>query len=510
MQVGEGRDLVVELVGWVQSGPEQQWAAGAARLEALTGGEWVQLDGAARGYHPEHGRPVDGARGWLAASAQEPTSFVAAVTSLHVDGRIRQRATLILAERSGPVVVSALALRLLDHVPQVRETAAVGICAALEDATAGDALAVVLAGGARRYGPAALGTVVALLLEQVTAPELVALLVRNPDRRVRRWVFAFAHEYGVLTRELLLDAITSDPDQLIVVWCADWLRTRALPSDFAAMLTSSSVEVVLTAVTFAPDAELPNEKLLGWTTSRSPRIREAARRRAARRGLDVVAWWRIKVTSGSAGTRAACIEGLAVAGGPRDAGIVQAALRDVSSRVRASATIAFAAGSTPEAVLTMLSPLLLDPSPRVTSAAARALGRAGAGPLQAKPAWASQQVWSRQAAWQLMRSGGGWYRVEADLRACIDDDPHLAAAGTTGVRNWLTTGAATTWAVLDPAQRDRIASLLNRWPGPDHPARAVAFHARIPWHPAELDPAPRADEPQAPRLSRWLTRLRRR
>jgi hypothetical protein len=93
-------------------------------LSSLSGREWLVLDQAARSYRHPYSTPVSGLRGWLDERLNEHDGFVAAVTSMHVDGRFRERATRALGAVDGPLVATALAVRLLDHVPQVREAAA--------------------------------------------------------------------------------------------------------------------------------------------------------------------------------------------------------------------------------------------------------------------------------------------------------------------------------------------------------------------------------------------------
>lgn len=57
----------------------------------------------------------------------EPAGVVATVTSWHVNGRVRERATRILGESRGSLRGAALSVRLLDHVPQVRAAAFAGL-----------------------------------------------------------------------------------------------------------------------------------------------------------------------------------------------------------------------------------------------------------------------------------------------------------------------------------------------------------------------------------------------
>jgi hypothetical protein len=128
----------------------------------------------------------------------------------------------------------------------------------------------------------------------------------------------------------------------------------------------------------------------------------------------------------------------------------------------------------------------------VACTVAGALVRLQAPQRTAEAAWASAQPWSRRAAWRLSRGAGGWDRVEADLRAAVDEDPQLASLGLTGIGNWLQTSAATTWAVLSDAQRDRIRDLLATGPFDDTVRRLVTFQAGIQL-PASPAPVPQTD-----------------
>ena len=96
------------------------WRAGAEALQALDGHGWLLLDQAARTSAAYEGAPVGGPGGWLGNTLGEGTGFVAAVTSLHVDGRFRERATQVLGTTTSRHSTAALGVRLLDHVPEVR------------------------------------------------------------------------------------------------------------------------------------------------------------------------------------------------------------------------------------------------------------------------------------------------------------------------------------------------------------------------------------------------------
>ena len=514
MTLPEARDLVRELALAATGGGTDAWVAGARLLEQLDGRSWLLLDEAARASTYADGTPVSGVQRWLGTSAAEPSGFVAAVTSLHVDGRIRQRATRMLAEMDGRVATTAVAVRLLDHVPQVRDEARHALLPRLAVGSAEAVLGVLLAGRGRQYAGAALEVVRETFLDLLPAAELVSTLLLSRQRDVRRWAFTCGHERHLLTSEQLLAAVRSDPDQWLRATCSEWLLEVATPQQLRPLLTARTVEARLVALARIPDDGLGDDDLVRRLADRAPRVREQARWRARRRGIDAADWYRgqLDVPIAPARTMAACLDGLAAVGGNQDLAAFTAGLRHHSARVRAAAVTGVSTYAVREEALAALEPVLLDMSPRVSSAAARALVRLQALQATAEIAWTSVQPWSRRAAWRLSRGAGSWDRVEADLRAGADADPQLASLGLAGVRNWLETNAATTYAVLSDAQSERIRELLATDFLGEATRRNVAFHARIQLPPS---PAPvREDDAAAVRrLSsprRWLRLVRRR
>lgn len=468
-----------------------EWPRLLADLEELSGRDWLVLDAAARSYRHSYTTPVSGMRGWLSANLDEPSGLVAAVTSLHVDGRLRERATMVLARADGPVVVTAAALRLLDHVEQVRAAARQAITALLvadpSPEHAVRALDVVLAGRNRFQGQGALETLELLMSRLFSDSDYIEMLMGADARRVRRHGFKVAHACGLLPVPRLLQAVHSEEDQLIVAWCADWLLERAAPEDFTDLLHARSALLRQVAVLRASDANLSDDRLLNLTADRAPRVREAARFRARKRGLDVAAWYRQQLDAGRPACRlAAILDGLLDAGDATDLPLFRAATADPRPRIRVVALRGVATWAQPDQMLALAAPLLLDPSARVAAAAARVLARAAAPSRLAAEAWESPRPGNRRAAWYLTRSAGGWDAVESDLRLAADPDPALAGLGRTQVSNWLTTRAATTWQPLSDSQRARIATLLEAWDASTELKRTLAFHAGIRPLPGEV------------------------
>lgn len=490
--------FAVELKHAVVEGQELDWPRLARDLGRLSGREWLILDAAARSYRLGYSMPISGVRGWLGPNLGEPGGVVAAVTSMHVDGRIRERATLALAGSSGAIAVSAAAVRLLDHVEQVRTAAATSITALLVAQPSPDLLIraydVVLAGRDRLQGSGALATLERLARRLFRQPDFINVLIGASARRVRRYGFRLANDLGILSVPRLLEAVRVEEDQLIVAWCADWLYERAAPTDFASLLEARSAFVRQVAVLRVDDSSLSDAGLLRLAADRAPRVREAARFRARKRGLDVAAWYRGQLDPEESATRmAAILDGLLDVGDASDLPAFRAAMSDARPRIRAVALRGVATWSTREEAIELVAPMLLDPSTRVSAAASRVLARAGGPSSIADEAWESGQPGSRRAAWFLTRSRGGWDAVESDLRLANDADPELAGLGRTQLSNWLATRAATTWQPLPDSQRARIGELLDAWDGSVDLKRTVAFHAGIRPLPGETrQPAPEA------------------
>lgn len=461
-----------------------EWTPLAARLDRLSGREWLILDASARSYRFQSATPISGVRGWLGPNLSEPSGLVAAVTSLHIDGRIRERATLALADVGGAVACAAAAVRLLDHVEQVRTIALQSLTALLVSEPRPEhfvrVLDVVLAGRARFQGPGALDAVEELARRVFSETEYADLLMAAAPRNVRRHGFKTANQRGMLPASRLLAAARDEEDQLIVAWCADWLYERGTPADFADLLDARSALLRQGAVLRADDAVLPDGTLLHLAADRAPRVREAARHRARKRGLDVASWYRSELRSDMPTNRtAAVLDGLLVCGDASDLPAVQAALTDPRPRIRAVAVRGVAAWTSGAETITQAAPMLTDQSSRVSASAARVLARAGAPSAVATEAWVSDLPGSRRAAWYLTRSTGGWNAVESDLRLATDPDAELAGLGRTQVSNWLTTRAAITWQPLPESQRSRIATLLEAWDASIDLKRTLAFHAGI-------------------------------
>ncbi|MEJ2579251.1 MAG: HEAT repeat domain-containing protein [Kineosporiaceae bacterium] len=492
MQVGRAAVLELARIAREGTAAEIEWAD--AWLSRLDGVGWLRLDEEARRFsYVDGGRPVGGVQGWLGASAGESSGVVAAVTSLHQDGRFRQRGVQILSGRLGYLRARALAVRCLDHVPEVRDDALLGLRVQVMSGKGFEAAAdVLLAGRDRQHAPSALAQILASVESTNTRADAVRRLLAAPLRRLRLW----ALELGgaeVLDVPELVTVVTADPDQAVRRAGMTHLGRRASSAQLRPLLRARFVDARVLAMAGVTDANLPDAVIRVGLLDPAARVRAESLVRARRRGLDVAAHYRDALEraarehdggdrNGGRGVVAAALTGLGTHGSGRDLDLIGRWLIDPRPGPRAAAVTAYAHLADSEQVTATLTSLLHDPSPKVTAAAARAIAaiRVPADEDTLETAWSSQQPWTRRAAWRITRSRGGWSRVDADIRAAVDLDNDLGGLGANALRGWLDNGAATTWGRPNAAQAARIAHTLNTHDLPDDVAIQVAFHAGLP------------------------------
>lgn len=470
----EFREHLAALLWAVGSPSDGDQVPGNWWLSNRTARDWLLLDDFARdGYEPA---VVAGPARWAENPTDLANGFSAAVMSLHSDGRVRQRAVRFLAVSEGVLGVSALAVRCLDHVAQVRAEANRSFLTKTDSTSVNVILGILLAGAKRFHSAEALSAYRSRLLSLPDLDALLKALRASDNHLVRRWAFNRSFEHELLTADDLLWAARHEQDQLIRVQCADRACAVASEETVRELLAEKHTESRLAAVLHLGDAGLSDADLTGLLIDPSARIREIAQLKLKRRGFDPAVVYRQCLEEGR--RIAFALVGMAATGNPEDLTVVQPWLADGGPAIRKAAVQAVSALAG-DRRLPLLAPMLLDASPGPVAAAGRALVALGAGADAAAAAWRSDQVWSRRAAWRLCRAAGGWDRVVWDLEAAADPDPELSKLGQFGVRNWLLYSAATTWGVVAPARAERIKSLLKVAPLPEHVLREVAFAANV-------------------------------
>ena len=125
------------------------WVDGLSVLAAFDAPEWLLADQLSR---PPHLAMTGQERQlWGSVNLDEPSGFVAVVSSWQPDAHLREAAVEALAGRRGPVIASALAVRLLDDVAEVRAAALRALRPQLSAEVAAPVLAVLTAAGDRHH-----------------------------------------------------------------------------------------------------------------------------------------------------------------------------------------------------------------------------------------------------------------------------------------------------------------------------------------------------------------------
>lgn len=482
----DGTELLTRLRHDVLGRHPVPWDEWERHLAGLDGRDWLLLDKLAR---RETWTPaiMHGVRGWDTLDLSRAATPALVAAAMHVDGRLRERAVRALAGRGGPVASAALGLRLLDHVSVVASEARV-VVEQHRGELALDVVMDVLVNGAdrRTAGGRWTGLVDDLGLD---TPPVLERLRATAHRAARRWAVQRSLDQGLLDEDAVVHLATSDRDQWLRRVAAEHLGRAPSPARLASLLDARSVEARLTAVTRMPEELLDGATLERVLLDRSPRVREQARWRARRRGLDVAEVCRRRLGDPAPQVVAAALDGLAWTGDEVDVEAVGDLLHHPASSVRAAAVRTFAARAPPTLAVPTLAPLLDDPSGRVSAAAATVLARAGAAPSFSAEAWESSRPTARRAAWRVVRAAGGWARVAADLRAASDPDAHLAGLGRDGLRSWLLHGAASTWGRPDAEQARAMAEHLSASGLSPTDAELVAFHAGLPFAPVAFTSA---------------------
>ena len=479
---GEAFETARSLARAATSGSAHEHARWAAWLGRRSGREWLLLDDEARSWRRTGEAPVSGGLGGEGTSWHEPSGLVAVVTSWHVDGRVRQRGTRVLAARGGALAAAALAVRSLDHVTQVRVDALAGLDARTATDEAVAVFGVLAAGARRRFAAQALAEYSTGLSLRRDLAGLLAELRVAEEPRLRRWAFLHSCAHGLLGVEELFRTALSGGDQLLRAAAAGALWGRASPGQLLDLLGGRYVDGRLLALHELPDEALADGLLLPLLADRSGRVRELAQWRARKRGHDLPGWYRDRLRAPDCGPVcvAACLDGLSSCGAGEDAELAASLLAHGSPTVRVQAVLAVGSLAPGDVARRRLLPRLEDPAPRVSAAAARVLSRVGAGAVEAGSAWGSALPAARRAAWRLSRAAGTWERVDADVRAAADPDPVLAGLGRAGLRNWLHAGAATTWGRPAPAAAERLRAALPSAGLSDDEQRRILFHAGLP------------------------------
>jgi hypothetical protein len=372
---------------------------------------WLELDAARLGageWHADNSRPREA---WVAAVERSDVSdLLLVLASTHPDGYLRERATRRLGDRPGRLVSAALALRAVDHVPQVRAVAREALAQRRDAPGATQIIPILLATRERQAASGVLETYTLDLPDETRRA-----LVRSSDRATRRYALATAP----LTPARLVTVAWSDPDR----GCRLVAAKRALDLDVAtsaSLLSARPAGVRALAVALGPD-QLILQHMTGLLLDRCASVRRSAQTRARQLDIDPAIEYRSHLPARTA------VLGLGETGTAADTDKVLTLLgENFDMPIRRAAIHALGRLAPTEVALALLPNLLADEQPGVVREAARQLRRLRftfTGEALDR-ALHNSQDWTRRAALWLTPKRG-WERYIATLTLYNDANDGL-------------------------------------------------------------------------------------
>lgn len=491
--------MLSRLAGSSLQGSETEMVAGETRLASLTVPDLIRLDERARFTTWSPANVLGPAEPRERLLGRTQSVVVAVVASMHRDGFLRERAVGALASQPGALASRAVAMRAVDHVPEVRERAADALSIRLDIESIPVVFGVLVRLAGRSHGRAALDR----YLSAVGGYDdrLLGLLTTADDFLVRRLAYREGLGRGLLTGGDLPWLVATERDQWSRRMLAEsWAKAdpgNAMP----ALLHGRYVEGRLVALYELPQDIFRSEDLEQLMVDSSARVREAARWRYRRSGSDPQTFYRARWEAAGLDDPKAhrVLQGLRETGMRLSEEEARAALTDQSAPTRLEALLLWP-NSGPGRDL--LLRLILDDARPVQKEAAKQLAALGSTRYDDVAfAAVAPSVSQRRAAWLVRRAIGPWDRVRGDLEAMTDSSEALAGSARADLLKWLSYRAATVYQVPFPSEKEAIKGLLETADLSPDVKTQVAFHARIPRDPPELGPEP---EPRRP----WWKRKR--
>jgi HEAT repeat protein len=426
---------------------------------------WLELDGTRLDQWNWYGDSVTPRGGWSRAlRRREAPTLLVALASTHPNGFLRQRATESLRDRAGPLASAALAVRAVDHVPEVREIAR----RVLDVRTTPEDIAVIvpilLAAAAREAAAGSLERYVRSL-----PPEALRSLVRSEDKATRR----YAVEHSPLTAAELVQVAASDDDIRVRMSAA----RKALAEDESTvrdLLIVRPVTVRALALSVAPEA-LARPRLEHCLLHRSSHLRLAAQARAGLLGVDTTRFYRDQLPARVA------VLGLGETGSEADVGLLLDLLADEQKpELRRAAVRGLGRLVSRDVLLDLLPPLLDSDQASLAREASRQLRRlrftlTGAA---LDRALASPLVWTREIALGLAIRRGGWDAPVAALFLYNDEQQSLREFARAALASWLALKAASA-GTPTPEQANQLRINLPNAELATETERLIRFHAGL-------------------------------
>lgn len=400
---------------------------------------------------------------------------VAATTSMHSNGYVREAAVRVLATITTGEELRWLLLRCADWVPEVRAAAIDAVrarCGSVEDQShyTGELLrAVALIDSERFRGQdlTALHSDLEAALASPTSREAVRAAAHDPVRPTRRAavrvLVSVEPTIDLLRGQLALGdvvASTSVAAALLMKPTVADQAARFLLRSRMARLRELGLWHVLTQGD--ADESLVDTCLL----DAAPGVRGMAQMHAAGRGRDLAGWYRGRLSQDTLGA----LLGLGDTGGPQDVPIAEAHTRSDHTRTRAAAVRVIARFGSPADSPRLLERIALDTG-RVAREALAGIRRHGVSDEMARTAWgratdlALPPSGRRRIFVRVLTLASRWVAAELALRALIHADEGVSELGAGLLAHTAITWNHS-WTGPEPGQRQVLVQLLDEAQGP--------------------------------------------
>jgi hypothetical protein len=377
---------------------------------------------------------------------------------------MRERATEVLADRTGSLAAAALAVRSVDHVAEVREVAwrALDNRREIEDA---DAIVPILLAARRRK----IAVRVADRYIKDLSSQALRSLTSSRDTETRR----VSVERAPLGTGELVQIAASDGDMGTRLAAARRAISRNEASARDLLETRPATVRALAVTAGARSLVRPRvEKLL---LDRSALVRRAARTRAREFDIDPASFYRSRLP------KRAAVLGLGEVGNRADADRIASLVTEgPTPAVRRAAVRALGRLGSRKLLMQLLPPLLEADQPGLVRTAGRQLRRIGfdlAGVPLAR-ALSSPHVWTRHAALNIAFGRPGWQVPVAALALYDDEDERLRMSARSGLTQWLARKAPAAGRPTSE-QADRLRASLTSLTLSPELERLVRFHAHL-------------------------------
>lgn len=398
----------------------------------------IEVDAAARGRRftwPHHRRL--------------PPHEVPLLSMTH-DGHRREAAVRMLSSRSGVASDRLLALRLGDHVRQVRRAAWQALLARPFAPQLDVVVPVLVALRGRVVSSTALDDY-ARAVEPRLGHALWRDFLEHPDPGTRRWAVTEQITCG-MDPATALEQLGREQDLLLVRALVEVAVGR---QEIAHSLLGGRTAIGRRrALEVLPASALSVAQIEQRLLDRSSMVRRMAAFRAKDVGVDARTWYRERWT--------ACQDPRALAGLldcgdtiPKEE--VHVLMGSGASGLQRLGVRFLARLGVERDDLPSLWGLLDGPA---ASQAVRTLARSSCwGWADVADRWESADERLRRRLWRLLSSRGGWDEVRAHLLAAAD--PRIAALGRSGLDSWVLHRASRMYRWPTPEQRAHIVALLE-------------------------------------------------